>query len=97
MNREPRRPVAVEEVAAFERDGVVLLRGLLDEAWIELLADAIERDIADPGPGFHGYASEDGGRKVESRVQRDEIIWGKNTLSGTQAPGGSPRQPPDND
>lgn len=62
MNREPRRPVAVEEVAAFQRDGVVLLRGLLDEAWIELLADAIERDIADPGPGFHGYASEDGGR-----------------------------------
>lgn len=35
-----------------------------------------------------GLAPADGGRKVDSRVQRGEIIRGENTLSGTPATGG---------
>lgn len=48
--------------AAFERDGAVLLRGLVGRAWLERLGSAIERDIAHPGPCFHGYEVEGGGR-----------------------------------
>lgn len=61
-NREPLRPITEAESAAFETDGVVLLSGLLDDDWLDQLAEAIERDIANPAPGYHGYDSPDGGR-----------------------------------
>ena len=42
----PARPLADEEVTAFERDGSVILRGLLTEEWVgilrELVADVFE-------------------------------------------------------
>jgi len=50
MHREPLRPVTDEEVEAFRRDGAVCLRGLFDRAWIERLADDVERDKQAPGP-----------------------------------------------
>lgn len=39
----------------FSTDGVVCLRGLIDRRWLEIVAEAIEDDIAAPGPYFHGY------------------------------------------
>jgi ectoine hydroxylase-related dioxygenase (phytanoyl-CoA dioxygenase family) len=36
------------------------LRGVLSSTWLERLSDAIERDIANPGPHFHRYVPEDG-------------------------------------
>lgn len=62
MNRRPLRPLTDTEVRAFDVDGAVLLRGLLDDDWLALLDDAIEHDIAEPAPGYHGYDSPDGGR-----------------------------------
>lgn len=62
MNREPLRPITEAEIEAFDTDGVVLLAGLLDGDWLELLAGAIERDIADPAPGYHGYDAPGGGK-----------------------------------
>lgn len=62
MNHEPLRPISDSEVEAFQTDGVVLLRGLLDEDWLALLADAIDADIADPAPGYHGYDTPGSGR-----------------------------------
>lgn len=47
---------------AFERDGALLLPGLIGSAWLDRLAAAIERDIASPGPCYHGYRVEGGGR-----------------------------------
>lgn len=61
MNSQPLRPLTDGEIHTFETDGVILLRGLLDDEWLDLLAQAIERDIADPAPGYHGYASPEGG------------------------------------
>ena len=46
----PRRAIDRTEVDAYANDGVVLLRGLFDEAWIDLLRDGVDRCIADPGP-----------------------------------------------
>ena len=34
-----------EDVAAFERDGVVCLRGAIGREWLERLADAVEREL----------------------------------------------------
>lgn len=45
---------------AFEQDGVVVLRDVVDAHWREELEAAVERDIADPGPFFNGYRTEAG-------------------------------------
>lgn len=48
------------DVDAFNRDGAVPLRGVVSRAQLDRIADAIEDDIRDPGPFFHGYESDDG-------------------------------------
>jgi ectoine hydroxylase-related dioxygenase (phytanoyl-CoA dioxygenase family) len=50
LNRQPGHEIATAEVARFHDDGAVLLRGMFDADWLELLADAVERDKAEPGP-----------------------------------------------
>ena len=37
MNREPLTPIEADDVARYERDGVVCLRGAFDPEWIESL------------------------------------------------------------
>ena len=44
---EPLRPVTADEVASFRRDGVVHLPGILPTAWLDHLADPLERTLAD--------------------------------------------------
>lgn len=48
------------DVEAHNRDGAVPLRGVISEAWLEALRAGVERDIAKPGPFFHGYVPDDG-------------------------------------
>ncbi len=50
------------EREAYERDGAILLPGVVDDRWLQRLDAAIERDIANPSPCFHGYEIEGGGR-----------------------------------
>ena len=50
--------MSIEE---YERDGAVLIPGVIDADWLTKISDAIERDIAEPGPFFHGYEIETGG------------------------------------
>lgn len=47
-DRAPLRTVTAEEVAAFERDGYVVVRGVLDPAWLAPLDGACERILAMP-------------------------------------------------
>ena len=61
MNREPLSPLTDDQRRTFSADGVVLLPGVLDRDWLDLLAGAIDDDIAEPAPGYHGYRSDDGG------------------------------------
>jgi len=46
MNREPLKPITQEHIDAYNRDGVVVVRGMFDRDWIELLRPAAERVIA---------------------------------------------------
>ena len=50
-----------ERLEAFRRDGVTPLRSVVSVAELASLAAAIERDIASPGPFFHGYETAEGG------------------------------------
>lgn len=51
-NLTPLRDITDEELAAFQRDGAVCLRGVFDPLWTALVADGIERELNQPGPGF---------------------------------------------
>ena len=44
------------DVAAYDRDGVVCLRGAFDAVWVGLLCEAIERDLISPGPNATNFA-----------------------------------------
>lgn len=43
MNREPLTPITDEDIATFERDGVVCLRGMFDADWIARMNTAIDQ------------------------------------------------------
>lgn len=49
-------PISDVDVAAYDRDGVVCLRGLFDSPWVERMRTAIERDLASPGPHATNFA-----------------------------------------
>ena len=49
-----------EIISVFEKNGVVLLKNMINNKWQRILADAIEKDINNPGPFFHAYKTEDG-------------------------------------
>ncbi len=53
---ETARRLATDDVVAdFDREGVVCLRGAVDDRFLALLDAGIEADLADPGPFYHGY------------------------------------------
>lgn len=53
-NQESQMVVVTDEmIAAYQRDGVVLVKGLWAD-WVEELRAGVERNMADPGP----YAAE---------------------------------------
>jgi len=43
-------PLTADDVASYEADGVICLRGRFDSGWVELLQEATERCIVAPGP-----------------------------------------------
>ena len=47
------------QIAEFERDGAVCLRGQFDRAWLEQLALGVEKNFADPGPDHTMYTAPD--------------------------------------
>lgn len=54
--------VAEADIETLERDGVVCLRGLVGEDWLERLRAATEAEMADPGPMVLDLTRGEGGR-----------------------------------
>lgn len=52
--------VKQSDIDAYNDDGVVPLRKIVSDEWLEKLAAAIEDDIREPGPFYHGYESDEG-------------------------------------
>lgn len=48
MNDGLPRAITEDEIAAYQQDGIVLLKGLFDADWIEHLRGAVEQDMASP-------------------------------------------------
>ncbi len=44
------REITEAEIARFEEDGIVLLKGMFDPDWLARLAELVDADMADPGP-----------------------------------------------
>ena len=49
-----------EIISVFEKNGVVLLKNIVNNKWQRILIDAIEKDIKKPSPFFHAYKNEKG-------------------------------------
>ena len=65
------RVVTEAEINAYVVDGAVAMRGVVDDEWLAVVADAIERDIAQPGPWYHGYIPDNGVGRFHGNVR----IW----------------------
>ena len=52
--------ICQRDIDAYNEDGVIPLRGLINPEQLEKLAAAIEDDIREPGPFYHGYESDEG-------------------------------------
>lgn len=59
MNADLPRPITDDEIAAYDRDGVVCLKGLFDPGWIASLARGLERNMAEPGRRARIYDRDD--------------------------------------
>jgi ectoine hydroxylase-related dioxygenase (phytanoyl-CoA dioxygenase family) len=71
MNADPLREISEEDVRLYDEDGVVLLKGMFDEAWLKHLSEQIEVDIANPGP-VDAELEEDG---QPGRFFFDTFMW----------------------
>ena len=65
-------PVNEDMVNAFQRDGVVLIRGLW-AGWVDVLRDGVARNMADPGP----YAAENLKPGESGRFFDDYCNWNR--------------------
>lgn len=71
VNQEPHYSISQQQLEDYQRDGVIVLRDVISQAWLDELAKAVERDIATPGPFFHGYNPKDGKGKFHGNLR----IW----------------------
>ena len=59
------------QIRTYQEDGAIVLRDVILDDWLDRIADAIDRDIAAPGPFVHGYVPEDGRGKFHGNLR----IW----------------------
>lgn len=62
--------ISQQQIDEYNRDGVTCLRGVVGPDWVKRLQDAVDRDIADPGPNFYGYQT-DG----DAKFHGNQELW----------------------
>ena len=62
-----------KDIEAFHADGAIALRGVVDAEWLRVLADAIEDDIANPAPFYHGYEPDNGRGRFHGNLRTWEF------------------------
>ena len=63
--------IAAADIAAYQSDGVVCLRGLFDGGWIRRLRVALERNMKQPGP-WHRSITKPG---QPGNFYYDSMMW----------------------
>src|SRR3546814_20210453 len=71
MDGDTGRGIPESLIEQLERDGAVLLPGIVGAEWLDPLREAIERDIANPGPYANGYKAADG----RGRFHGNSRLW----------------------
>lgn len=71
MNALPPREPTDDQVAAFEREGVVCLRGQFDADWIERLRRAVDQNLERTGPFAQVYTK----AGDPGRFQGETFLW----------------------
>lgn len=66
----PLRAVTEDEIETFERDGVVLLKQVFPQDWLDAVGEAIDANMAAPGPLVLEYAE-----NTEGRYHGDMFMW----------------------
>lgn len=66
------RKIMKEEINTYREDGVVCLRQAFNQEWVELLREAAEESMQDPGE-LHAELSE--GKKEKARYFHDTFVW----------------------
>jgi len=56
MNRQPMIPISDEQIAEYRRTGVIMLRQVFDQDWLDLLARGMAYCVANPTWRMHNYA-----------------------------------------
>ena len=64
MNTALPRAITPDEIATYDRDGVVLLPGMFDQDWIELLNQGLEQNCANPGSRSRVWDRDQQGRTM---------------------------------
>ena len=63
-----------EVISIFEKDGVVVLRNVVNKNWRKILINSIENEINEPGPYHHFYKSDNCKGKFHGSMR----IWEHN-------------------
>jgi len=63
--------ISAELINAYERDGAVCVRGLVNEGWRARLAEDFENNLQNPGPLAKEYAD----REKSTRFHGDQFLW----------------------
>lgn len=70
--------ISAEDLERLDADGAVPLRGVIDDDWLQVLRDAVESDITNPGPWSHGYVPDNGVGQFHGNVR----LWETNDGMG---------------
>ncbi|MCP4327416.1 MAG: phytanoyl-CoA dioxygenase [Alphaproteobacteria bacterium] len=63
--------VSEELISEFETRGAVCLRGVFDSKWVDLVAQGVECELANPGPLAKDYSADD----APGRFFGDLVMW----------------------
>lgn len=58
--------IAAADIADFQRDGAICLRGVFAREWVEALRVGVARNFAEPGPYHHRYTPEASGSPADT-------------------------------
>ncbi len=73
MNRDLPRPITQDEIETYHRDGVVMLPGIFDTDWIELLARGLETNRNEPTSRSRVWDRD----RANRTVFYDSQAWGR--------------------
>ncbi|MDZ7962613.1 MAG: phytanoyl-CoA dioxygenase family protein [Aulosira sp. DedQUE10] len=62
--------ISLQQIEAFERDGVICLRNVLDESWVERMRTAVDKNVSIAGP-----LEVKGISRPEASVEHTSSLW----------------------